>query len=237
MAGWNPRDRRWIGFLPVAVFLVSSAALFGWWQDLVRAQERWLEQRLHAEATSLAIKVSERFDAYDAILRGGAAIFAASTVVTRDEFHTYVDALRLARNYPGIQGLGFSAWVPPERLEAFERAVRAEGFPDFAVRPPGPRDDYSAVLYLEPFTERNRLAFGLDGLAEPLRRAAMERARARNEASTTAMLRLAQENGDDVQPGVITFFPVRRPLSPPGVGGLATPRSRAGSTCRCGCAT
>jgi hypothetical protein len=30
MAGWDPRERRWIGFLPVAVLLVSSALLLYW---------------------------------------------------------------------------------------------------------------------------------------------------------------------------------------------------------------
>ncbi len=78
------------------------------------------------------------------------------------------------------------------------------------MKPPGPRAEYTSVVYLEPFTSRNRRAFGLDGFVEPVRRSAMARARDRGELTTSAKVTLAQETETDVQPGVLTFLPVYR---------------------------
>ncbi|MCH8962248.1 MAG: M20/M25/M40 family metallo-hydrolase [Bacteroidetes bacterium] len=100
----------------------------------------------------------------------------ASGRVSRNEWRIMVERLRLAENYPGILGVGYAQVVPPLTLDAFENAVRAEGFADFAVHPPGPRPFYTAILYLEPFKGRNLAAFGYDMFSEPVRREAMQAA-------------------------------------------------------------
>ena len=48
-----------------------------------------------------------RMRAYEQVLRGGAALFAASEHVDRKEWHDYVAALDLDDGLPGIQGIGF----------------------------------------------------------------------------------------------------------------------------------
>ncbi|WP_353850005.1 CHASE domain-containing protein [Accumulibacter sp.] len=55
-------------------------------------------------------------------------------------------------------------------------AIRADGFPEYALRPPGERRHYSSIVYLEPFDWRNQRAFGYDMYSEPVRQRAMERA-------------------------------------------------------------
>jgi PAS domain S-box-containing protein len=209
-----PRSRtaeaRWIGIVPVAVFVLSSALMLYWWSTLVDAQRKAIDEHFRSDARRVATKVEERLDAYDQILRGVAGLFAASEEVSRDEFRRYFEKLQIGRAYKGIQGVGFVAWIPPDRLEAHVRAVRAEGFPGYDVKPPGPRAEYTSVVYLEPFTSRNRRAFGLDGFVEPVRRSAMARARDRGELTTSAKVTLAQETETDVQPGVLTFLPVYR---------------------------
>ena len=201
-------ERRWIGLLPVAVFLVSSALLLSWWSALAAAQHRSMQEHFEADARRVEIKVAERFEAYDQILRGTAGLFAASDEVTREDFRQYVDALQLGKVYGEIQGIGFVLRIPPGGLAAHEQAVRESGFPDYRVRPEGQRDGYTSVVYLEPFTGRNRRAFGLDGFTEPIRRAAMEFARDRGQVATTRRVTLVQETETDVQPGVIIFLPV-----------------------------
>jgi PAS domain S-box-containing protein len=204
----RPAGDRWIGLLPVAVWLVSSALLLFWWQALTASQGRLVEEHFRAESLRVVSKVSERLEAYDQILRGAAGLFSASEEVSRDEFRRYVEALQIGHAYQGIQGVGFSAWIPPERLEEHVLAVRAEGFPDYVVKPEGARAGYTSVVYLEPFTGRNRRAFGLDGFTEPTRREAMERARDLGDVATTGRVKLVQETETDVQPGVLSFFPV-----------------------------
>jgi PAS domain S-box-containing protein len=210
MAAAAPSKRRlrWTGFLPVAVFLVSSALLLLWWGEIVSAQRRAEQEHFETDARRVAIKIAERLEAYDEILRGAAGLFAASEHVTRDEFRRYVDALQLDRTYPEVQGVGFVLRIDPAQLAAHVQSVREEGFPDYAVLPEGTRDRYTSVVYLEPFTTRNRRAFGRDGFAEPVRRAAMEVARDTAGVATTRKVTLVQEDGSGTQAGVLTFFPV-----------------------------
>jgi CHASE1-domain containing sensor protein len=92
------------------------------------------------------------------ILLGGAGLFEASESVSREDWRHYVQRLDLETNYPGIQGVGFSQIIRPGQLAEFEAAMRSEGFADFSVRPPGSRDLYTSILFLEPFSGRN-LAF------------------------------------------------------------------------------
>ena len=206
--GPSTRWHRWIGLLPVVVLLASSGLLLLWWSEIVSAQRRAEQEHFETDARRVAIKVAERLEAYDEILRGTAGLFAASQSVSREEFRFYVESLQLDRTYPEIQGIGFALRIPPAELAAHVRSVREEGFPDYAVVPEGTRDEYTSVLYLEPFTTRNRRAFGRDGFAEPTRRAAMELARDRGGVATTRKVTLVQEEGSGAQPGVLTFFPV-----------------------------
>ena len=95
---------------------------------------------------------------------------------TRSGWRTYVESLQIDQSYPGIQGIGFAKRIPPAELDRHERQVRAEGFPAYQVRPPGKRDEYAPVIFLEPFSGRNLRSFGFDMLSEPVRREAKERA-------------------------------------------------------------
>ena len=93
----------------------------------------------------------------------------------RADWKTYVDVLNLQRHYPGIQGIGYSLWLEPDDLPGHIAGIRAEGFPDHDIRPAPPREEYTAIIYLEPFDERNRQAFGYDIWSEEVRHKAMRR--------------------------------------------------------------
>jgi signal transduction histidine kinase/ActR/RegA family two-component response regulator len=70
-------------------------------------------------------------------------------------------------------------------------------------------------VYLEPLDKRNRAALGFDMFSEPVRRAAMERARDTGEASASGMIRLVQEIDSDVQPGFLIYVPAYAGTSTP----------------------
>jgi diguanylate cyclase (GGDEF)-like protein/PAS domain S-box-containing protein len=159
--------------------------------------------------------------AYALILRGGAALFAASTMVQRSEWRAYVETLHASGSVPGIQGIGFAEVIPPEELAAHLERIRGEGFPDYSVRPPGRRALYTAIIYLEPFRDRNLRAFGFDMYTEPVRRAAMDQARDTGAAALSGKVRLVQETGTQVQAGTLMYVPVYRNGAP-----VATLRER-----------
>lgn len=77
------------------------------------------------------------------------------------------------------------------------------------------RDEYTSVVYIEPFSGRNRQVLGYDLWPEPERRAAAERARDSARAAITGKVRLQQESGREEQAGTIMLLPVYRCGTPP----------------------
>ncbi|MEI6073746.1 MAG: CHASE domain-containing protein [Verrucomicrobiae bacterium] len=160
------------------------------------------------------ITIETRLDAHEQILRSGAGLFSDDNGVTREEWREFSDRQKVSQKLPGIQGIGFAALVPGPQLAQHTREIRAEGFPDYRVWPAGEREAYSSIIYLEPFSGRNLRAFGYDMLTEPIRRAAMERARDRDEAVLSGKVTLVQETEQDVQAGTLMYVPVYRLGSP-----------------------
>nr|WP_245537368.1 EAL domain-containing protein [Thiocystis violascens] len=162
------------------------------------------------DCDQVTLKIRERLGAYALILRGGAALFAASGMVDRQEWRSYVETLRAQDSLPGVQGIGFAQVFPSDQLDGHLSRIRAEGFPEYQVHPPGERAIYTAIIYLEPFRDRNLRAFGYDMFSEPVRRAAMEQARDTGEAALSGKVVLVQESGAEVQAGALMYVPVYR---------------------------
>ncbi len=179
----------------------------------VRALERRELALLGAE---LETKVQDRLHAHAQLLRSGAAFFSVAGPIDRARWQRFVELSRVHLNLPGIQGLGFALLIPPAELERHQARLRAEGFPDYRVWPPGPRAVYSSIIFLEPFSGRNLRAFGYDMFSEPVRRAAMERARDEELAVLSGKVLLVQETAEDVQAGTLMYVPVYRPGAPVG---------------------
>jgi len=188
---------------------------------ITQAHDQARESAFLLETTEITLRIEERLKAYRQVLRGARALFAASKEVTREEWRQYVTDLRLHADYAGIQGVGFAVHIPASQLASHEQHIRAEGFPDYRVSPPGRRDEYSAIIFLEPFDWRNQRAFGYDMFSEPIRHEAMERARYLGVAALSARVRLVQETSTDIQSGVLLYLPVFRKETP-----LSTPAER-----------
>ncbi|MDP3419335.1 MAG: GGDEF domain-containing protein [Thiobacillus sp.] len=156
-----------------------------------------------------------RMDDYEQVLRGGAALFAATGMPSREQWRAYVERLELDQTLPGILGTGVALMVPRESRDAHERSIRAEGFANYAITPPGNRDMLSSIVYIEPFTGRNLRAFGYDMFSDPIRREAMERARDTGQPALSKKVTLVQETVSGVQPGFLVYAPVYNTAQPP----------------------
>jgi PAS domain S-box-containing protein len=156
----------------------------------------------------------ERLSVYEQVLRGGVSVFHSWDEVSRDNWRRYVNNLRLPGSYPGIQAIGFAEVVPAAEKERHEQEIRRSGFPEYRIHPDGERETYTAIVYIEPFNWRNQRAFGFDMFSQPVRRAAMERARDTGEASLSGKVTLVQETAEAVQAGFLLYLPVYRTASP-----------------------
>ncbi len=156
------------------------------------------------------LKIHERLETYALILRGATGLFAALATVDRQNWQAYIEKLQPDKTIPGVQGIGFAQVIPPGQLTTHIAGIRQAGFPDYIVWPPGQRTITTAIVYLEPFRDRNLRAFGFDMFSEPVRRAAMERARDTGMAALSGKVELVQEIGQEVQAGTLMYVPVYR---------------------------
>lgn len=200
--GFNSKLAPWI------VLGFSLAITFLLWRTGEKTIEQAVEARFQLEIRSIEDSIVERLKMYELMLQGCLGLFNASDFVDRREWKMYVKALDPDNNYPGIQGIGFSLRVPAAEKAAHVRQLRAEGFPDYTIRPAGERSEYFPIIYLEPFSDRNLRAFSYDMFSEPVRRAAMEKARDTGVAAMSGKVRLVQETARNVQPGFLIYLPL-----------------------------
>lgn len=200
--------------LPTGMLLVGLAATLLAWHVTASDTERRAAERFAAITEDIRLRVLERMNVYAQALRGARGLFNASDRVTRDDWHRYVQSLNIAESYPGIQGMAFVMHVSAAGRQQHIDGVRADGWPDYDIRPAGARAEYVSVIYLEPQNDRNRLVIGYDLWTEPVRRASMERARDSGDPSVSGKITLIQETEKDVQAGVVMYVPVYRRGSP-----------------------
>jgi PAS domain S-box-containing protein len=183
--------------LPLCLLATAVVALVFYWSTSARDQGRFLSGvDLTADA------VTQRLRTYVALLRGGTGLFAAVGDPGPERFAAYVGRLQLTLSYPGIQGMGFA-----RRVTAAERPH----FQETPIFPPGEREDYFPIVYLQPMDRLNERAIGYDMFSEPVRREAMSRARDTGQAAASGKVRLVQEeNADQKQAGFLVYTPVYR---------------------------
>jgi diguanylate cyclase (GGDEF)-like protein len=163
----------------------------------------------------LVNNLDQRMQTYIQVLYGAQGLFASSESVAPEEFRTYLAGQALNLHFPGIHGVGFLRMVRHEQLDIYQANVRRRYLPDFHVTPPGVRDWYALVSYLEPLNDSNRSALGFDSASEPLRRAALERARDSGLPAMSGRIRLVQEGVEKTeQAGVLVVLPVYRHGAP-----------------------
>jgi PAS domain S-box-containing protein len=164
--------------------------------------------RFSSDVHEIIRGIQGRMETYEALLRSTAALFAASDSVSETDFKNFVARLGVREHYPGIQGIGFSIRVKPSEKDTLVKNRRS-ALPDFKIWPESAREEYHSIIYLEPQDERNKAAMGYDMFTEPVRRAAMERARDTGQAAASGAVTLVQEiDPNQKQAGFLVFLPV-----------------------------
>ena len=153
-------------------------------------------------------RIRARIQTSIALLRAGTGLFAASNNVDATEFRKFVQQIQLQKNYPGIQGMGYSLKFAANDQAAIIAATKRAGHPNFKVWPEHAGEDRHAIIYLEPTDRRNEAALGYDMFQHPVRRQAMEAARDSGEPVASGKVVLVQEIDAQQQAGFLIYAPV-----------------------------
>lgn len=194
--------------LAIVVLLVSLSTSITVYYLVDRNSQNDTRVRFDYYKQLLITKMQNQMDQYAQALRGAAGLFYGSSEVTRTDWKHYVDTLDIQGYYPGIQGMGYSQMIHGKDKAANIELVRAQGFSQYDVYPSGIRDEYSPILYIEPFDWRNQRAFGFDMYSDKSMKEAMDRARNTGKVSVTDKVILMQETVQDTQVGFIMYIPV-----------------------------
>lgn len=190
------------------ILILNILITFYFWKTINNAVYKDAETRFAFKIEQIRADIEDRMRTYEQVLRSGIGLFKSSENVTRSEWENFSKALQIEKEFPGIQGIGFSLKITPEDKEEHIRQIQAEGFPDYKIKPEGEREEYTSIIYLEPFDVRNQQAFGYDMFSQVVRREAMEKARDTGETAISGRVTLVQEIDKNVQSGFLVYLPL-----------------------------
>lgn len=197
--------------VPWLVLLAALASTWGAWRIATLNEHALAAERFQSRVQRVKLALVDRADAYQQLMRSGAALFASSDHVSASEWRRFYLTLRVEQNYPGLLGFGYAKHITQtEYAEFLDRSQRTLGA-DFAIWPKGERERYVVTTYLQPETRVNRFVLGYDMFSDSARRRAMERAAQTGQAiiSDKTWLKQDQIRGDS-QPGFLMYQPVYR---------------------------
>ena len=188
--------------LPLTISLLTFALLSRAHQDQNEIQFRRLidDNRYALEA---------RLSAYGQALDAGLGFFDVSQRITLREWIAFTQSARFQDNLPGINGVGYIAYVPPGGRPAFLDQVAADGVGNFTIKRDGPED--FIITYIVP-VEPNIEAVGLNIAFEERRYEAATRAAETGAAAMTRKILLVQD--DTHSPGFLILRAVYDPGLP-----------------------
>lgn len=195
---------------PILVFVAFFGITLWNWIDLKQNIQQEKSQILSSNTENTAQAIADRLNSYEDLLGAGAGLFSASDNVTRSEWRDFINSFDLANRYPGIKGFGYIQVFQPNEIDAHQALVRSEGLSEYNVHPPGPRESYTSVVYIEPMSEKNQTALGYDMQTEPKLAEAMRIARESGKLSLSDQVTLIQDSKDQdkPQPGFVMFVPI-----------------------------
>lgn len=188
----------------LAVVLSIAATLTAWKVMIVHLEHKnqdLFESRVDEAQRALFYRLSS----YQSGLLGGAGFFAGSSYVDLKEWKAFVRSAEIEKNYVGINGIGFIVPVDREALDDYVASQRANGRPDFDVRPDRNAENFFIIQYIEP-QEINAEAVGLNIAFEKSRLEAAIRARDIGKPSITKKIVLVHDA--QKKPGFLLLHPV-----------------------------
>src|SRR5512135_3415743 len=174
--------------LPGAVLLATLALTLLLSRNALQDARHVQQAEFSARVNDIDKAIRQRIASYQQVLYGARAFAASHARFSPQEFHNYVDELHIAKNYPGVQEIGFI----PLQTKSENRVL---------------------VSYIDPVAGPLRFVAesGLPGSQENV--AAMEKARDLDQPVISGKPRLVQNSGKDATPGFLMFLPVYRPGS------------------------
>ncbi len=213
----------------VGLILLIGWATSAWIYSYMRDHSLELDKiNFNERVTNSNSALTARYNSYVDLLRGAASYYVSSTRVTREDWRTYVDFLKIRQIYPGINGIGFCLpFTSIEQHQQFQHEIESESLQSQPVvnvpnvTAPENHDPllkHLIITHIEPL-DINLSALGLQLSSETGRLHAALSARDSGEPKITTRIILIQDG--EARPGFLLYVPAYKPGHP-----ITTPEQR-----------
>lgn len=162
---WRERAVRGLQSISLVLLVLPLGLTFIAWKSLSETSHRQSQASFDALAKESEQALHARLSAFVGATRSGGGIFQSSQFVSREEWRTFVEALRLREDYPGMLGLGWIeggvvSYLEPEAIAGLALGTRIGEVP--ALRAAAERAAGSGALAIT-----SSLMFGPDEEVAP----------------------------------------------------------------------
>ncbi len=202
------RQRAWLAACLTTLTLLTIPAVY-WFSRHATVQSE-VHRELLDVGSVIESLIDSRLTSFEMILRGVKGFIEGSEDVSVDEFRRFVESLDTDRVAPGLQGVGFAAYVRAAQREAHVQERRRLGHPDYEIRTSGNAEHWAPIILMEPASRGNRATIGHDVFTNPQARATAVLAAQTGQATITPRLQLLQDSEGPFVPGAVMYLPVYR---------------------------
>lgn len=188
-------------FAPLIIFTAIMLITYGAWRASRVTLNNDFQTALNAETTRTEETIKQKLGYYEQILTGGAGLIRASDVVTKSEWHDYVNTYQLKQDFSSALGIGYIKIFGSQELPSVLAFMHEQGVEDFRLIPDTPRAHYSAVLFSEPDSAPQLI--GRDFYTDPERLSAMMRA---SDTGNTTITKPVRTISGSVEQAVVFMF-------------------------------
>ncbi len=189
------------------MFFIAIISTFLLWSNAQNNAMQMAKTYFDVASDTTVYEISDRMHTYENTLKSAVAFINTNEQLNQKTWNMYITSMELNKHYPGFQGIGISKVIQPKMLSKHIAQTRADGFPDYTIKPAGKRDEYHSIIYLEPLHASNRKAIGYDMFTNPIRQQAMIHARDTGQTTLSGKVTLIQEQAPGIQAGFLMYVP------------------------------
>ncbi len=183
-----------------------------YWVSRNQLADQDLRSAVAMESSDIKYLLQNQFNGFELIARSVRGFIDGSENVTAQEFHVFVDSLNLQTIAPGLQGVGYVRWVAGNNAAARAQQLleTKQGNAGYAIRPPGVRDAYAPIVFMEP-RNGNEQSIGFDVFSVPQARISAEQASETGDLIATEKITLVQDGPQRNVAGFVLYLAVYTP--------------------------
>lgn len=191
------------------VFAIGLGATLYYWKNLQQSVQSEVSNAFNKQSQGVSEAVTDRINEYENFLRGSAGLFSIHSGLTQGDWVKYHEPYNIKQNYPDIQSIGVSRYLPAAEVPAYLERRKNQGDTTFKIFPEGDRPVYAPVTFSAVYGEPDVNNRGFDTSTEVTRKKAMERAVETNKMTMSGRVDVHGDQNKN-HSSFILYLPVYR---------------------------